>query len=152
MEFEIGINTYITLEEANSIIEDEFDTDSKEYTLWNELDDKGKKRLILKATRISEKLVYLGYRYDTCQTMAWPRNINFKKYEIPYEVKLGIIKQGLKDAIDKSTKEYKLKEHGIKRYAVNGASVEFVDNVKDGKISNGIYEDILYECFVRWIH
>lgn len=62
MIFELGVNTYMTVEEADSIIDDEFDSTEEEYVLWNSLDEKGKQRIILKGTRAISGLVWRGQR------------------------------------------------------------------------------------------
>lgn len=150
MLFEVGVNTYMTVEEADSIMQDEFESTEAERVIWDALDDAGKKRVILKGTRVINTLVWRGTRYPGFQSMPWPRLIQFNYVECPYEVKLAILKQSLKDRINDEKQETKLQELGVKSYSIKGASITFTDSSKQVKLSNGIYDTIYTELLERW--
>ena len=151
MLFEVGVNTYMTVEEADSIMEDEFDTSEPEYVYWNTLDEIGKQRTILKGTRKVNTFVWVGTQYPGYQQMPWPRLIQYQYVDCPYTVKVGILKQAIKDKLNDDKQESKLQELGVKTYSIKGASITFNDNVSQSKLTNGIYDDIYTECFERWV-
>jgi hypothetical protein len=152
MKFEVNKDTYMTIEEADSIIEDEFDSESIEYKLWSQLDEKGKQRLILKGTRLSDRLPYIGTQVPGNQSMRWPRLIQWQPTECPYDIKLGILKQSIRDSINTNKQEHKLQELGVKSYSIKGASITFTENKVNCKLTNGMYEDIFHECFGKWVY
>lgn len=151
MEFEIGTNTYMSVTEADSIMAAEFDSESAEYILWSQLDDLGKQRLIIKGTRLADKLPYIGTQYPGTNSLRWPRLISSRYFECPYDIKVGILKQSTKEAINSSKNEHKLQELGVKSYSIKGASISFTDKAYN-KIALGIYEDIYSECFSKWVY
>lgn len=149
MTFEVGVNTYMTVEEADSIIEDEFDND-EEVTLWNTLDEKGKQRVILKGTRKIDSMIWVGIRQVAYQNLSWPRFIQGRVKDCPYDIKVGILKQAIKDKINDSKQEIKLQELGVKSYSIKGASITF-DNKNKERLNNGVYDEVYREYLVNWL-
>lgn len=151
MDIVKGENSYMTLEEAKSIASDELD--GRDLEAWDSLDDTGKTRLILKTTRKTENLVYKGHKVGRMNTqpLAFPRWIQLKETECPYDIKLGIIKQGIKELTLSNSEEQSLQERGVKSYNIDGASISFGDIGGSIKLSNGIYTDIYSECFEKWM-
>ena len=152
MEFVKGTTTYMSVEEADSIITDEFFEDEDEFILWSSLDELGKQRIILKGTRLIDRLPFLGIQYPGYQAMKWPRLIQYQYIDCPYEVKVGILRQALKDKINNAKEEHKLQELGVKSYSIKGASISFNDNVTQSKLSNGIYDDIYDTYLSKWTY
>lgn len=151
MIFEVGVNTYMTVEEADSIIEDEFDSTDTEYKIWQGLDTAGKQRAIVKGTRLVNTLIWRGIQYPGYNQMPWPRLIQYRYVDCPYDVKVGILKQSLKDKVNDVKQETKLQELGVKSYSIKGASITFTDNVNQNKLSNGIYDNVYREYFEKWM-
>lgn len=151
MTFEIGKNTYMSVEEADSIIDDIYDETEQEYIGWNALDEKQKQRKILKGTRLIDDLPFLGVKYPCYSTLKWPRLINLNKVDCPYDIKAAILKQSLKDMINSNREESQLQELGVKSYSIKGASISFSDS-QNQKLSNGIYSSIYNEYLTRWIY
>lgn len=152
MEFVVGKTTYMSVEEADSIITDEFFEDDPEAILWSTYTELDKQRVILKGTRLVDNLPFLGRQYPGYQSMKWPRLIQWQYVDCPYEVKVGILKQVLKDNINNNKDEHKLQELGVKSYSIKGASITFTDNVTQSKLSNGIYDDIFAIYFSKWVY
>ena len=150
MIFEVGVNTYMTVEEADSIVEDEFDSTDTEYEIWQGLDTAGKQRVIIKGTRLVNTLIWRGTQYPGYQQMPWPRLIQYRYVDCPYEVKVGILKQSLKDRVNDVKQETKLQELGVKSYSIKGASITFTDNINQNRLSNGIYDTVYREYFEKW--
>lgn len=152
MEFIKGVNTYMDLEEADSIVDDIYFEDDDEYKMWQSLDDKSKQRIILKATRLLDNLTWLGNAYPGYNTLRWPRLIQFEIIDCPYDVKAAILKQGLKEKKNSMTDYHKLQESGVKTYSVKNASISFTDNTGKNKLSNGVYGDIYSEYLRKWTY
>lgn len=153
MELIIGINSYMGLDEANTIINDElFDSDT-EYKTWNSLSEENKKKLIVKGTRLVDQLPFIGYKsnLEDLEVLHWPRIINNKEIECPLSIKLGLLKQMLRDFENRDKQETKLQELGVKEYSIKNASIKFSDT-NSNKLSNGVYRDIYEECFSRWTY
>ena len=66
---EVGANTYVTLEEANNILEAVFD-----YEEWKLLTDEQKKTCLVNATNKINLLAVKGSKLDTEQALIFPRN------------------------------------------------------------------------------
>ena len=151
MRFILGENTYMTLEEANEIMTDEFASDSAELAIWNQLDLLGKQRLILNGTRIINTLVWIGRQYPGYQELAWPRIIQYRYVDCPYDVKVAILKQALLDSINDEKQEVSLQELGVKSYKIKDASIEFIDGHNRSKLANGIYEKVYKIYLEKWV-
>lgn len=66
---EVGVNTYVTLEEANIILEAVFDNQE-----WQSLTDEQKKVCLVNATNKINLLVVKGEKLDSSQKLIFPRN------------------------------------------------------------------------------
>ena len=66
---EVGVNTYITLEEANSILEAVFDNEE-----WKLLPDEQKKVCLVNAANKINLLAVKGSKLDTEQALIFPRS------------------------------------------------------------------------------
>lgn len=151
MDIILNENSYMTLEEAKAIASAELD--QKGLILWNSLSDAEQTTLILRTTRKIENLKYIGCkvgRFNT-QPLSFPRYIQLHLTECPYDIKLGIIKQGVKEVINSNSEEQTLQERGVKSYTINGASITFGDIDGTVKLTNGLYSDIYSECFEKWL-
>ena len=66
---EVGVNTYVTLEEANIILEAVFDNQE-----WQSLTDEQKKVCLVNATNKINLLAVKGEKLDSSQELLFPRN------------------------------------------------------------------------------
>ena len=66
---EVGVNTYVTLEEANGILEAVFDNAE-----WQSLTDEQKKACLVNATNKINLLAVKGDCLDSSQKLLFPRN------------------------------------------------------------------------------
>lgn len=149
--FEVGVNTYLTVEEADSIVLDEFSETDNMYKLWETLDENGKQRMLVNGARKISSIVWRGIRYPGYQNLQWPRLIQYRYVECPYDVKVGIIKQALTDEIYNSKQEASLINSGVKQYVIKGASITFADKASSiNKLTNGIWEEVYREYFEQW--
>ena len=151
MSIKIGINSYMSLDEANEIIEEELLSDDSDLIAWRALSDTDKEKLVIRGTRLVDKLPFLGIKYNDEITLQWPRVMNNKEIECPREIKIGLLKQVLRDYGNKDKQETKLQELGVKSYSIKNASISFSD-VNCNKLSNGVYKNIYLEYFSKWTY
>lgn len=152
MMLTVDTNSYMSLEEANTIVENELLDTSNEYTVWNSLSENNKTKLIIKGTRIIDSIPFRGVKYNISKVgeLQWPRLINNELIECPPEVKIAIIRQVLRDYTNSSKQETQLQEMGVKSYSINKASISFGDK-NSTKLDNGIYNDIYFELLRKWV-
>lgn len=151
MILEVGVNSYLTVEEADILVSNNLDDDSEDSLEWNKLSTDSKEKLLIKGTRLADKLPYLGVKYNPSSKLNWPRMINLNKKECPDDVKLGLICQMIKDRRNSSKQELKLQELGVKDYKIKNASITFADK-NTTKVDCGIYKDIFDEYFIKYIY
>lgn len=152
MELVVGVNSYMTVEEADSIVNDVFFDDDDDAKLWTSMTDNNKQKIILAGTRLINRLPFLGQQYPGFDRLPWPRLINGVYMECPYDVKAAILKQGLRDRINSNKNETKLQELGVRTYSIKNASVTFGDGLSKIKLNNGVYSDIFSEYLDRWVY
>ena len=151
MSIEIGINSYMSLDEANEIIEEELLSNDSDLISWKALSDTDKEKLVIIGTRLVDKLPFLGIKYNDKIVLQWPRVMNNNEIECPRDIKIGLLKQVLRDYGNKDKQETKLQELGVKSYSIKNASISFSD-VNSNKLSNGVYKDIYLEYFSKWTY
>ena len=124
MALVIGENSYVTLEEAQNIVENELYSDSSEYTLWESLSDKDKEIICKKGTLAINSLEFIGRRLVWKTKLKFPRVIDGIE-QIPEEIKIAAVINGIKDKIETSSEQYKMIDNGIKSMTVGPNSVDF---------------------------
>ena len=152
MMLTVGVNSYMSLEEANTIIENELLDSDEEYTLWNSLSDENKEKLIVRGTRTVDVIPFRGVKYNisSVKDLQWPRLIDNELIECPDDIKLGLLVQVLRDYKNKSKQETNLLELGVTNYKIKDASIS-LDPSKVNKLCNGIYNDI-FDLYIRkWV-
>lgn len=73
MSLIVGRNTYITLEEAETIIKESFLSSDKTYQQWKDLDDNDKAVLLSNSCRDIDALKFDGRRKNLGQALEFPR-------------------------------------------------------------------------------
>lgn len=154
MELIIGENSYMTLEEANRIVEDNFMSSDSKRIYWENLKDNDKSILIYRATQKIDVdgMIYKGRKADISQKMQFPRIISDHTgaglMEFPDICKVGIVMLALKEVEYNNSEEVKLLEKGVTSYKIKDASItldtSFLNKVK------GIDNNIFYEFFSQY--
>lgn len=142
----------MTVEEADSIVNDVFFEDDDDTKLWAEMTDDQKSKVIFAGTKLINRLPFIGQQYPGFNRMPWPRLTSCGYTECPYDVKVAILKQGLRDRLNNGKNETKLQELGVKSYSIKNASVTFGDQLSKLKLTNGVYSDIFSEYLDRWVY
>lgn len=123
MALEVGKNTYLTLEEAQSLAQSELDSDSTEYKLWTSLSDADKEAILKRGTMDINTLPFKGsslkYKYE----LKFPRLINGKE-QLPEAIKIAVLIQGLMSKLATSSKYYELVLNGVESMTVGPNSIK----------------------------
>lgn len=151
MDLIVGVNSYMTVEEADELVENVFFDTEEEYKLWNSLSESSKSKLIYRATKLIETMLFLG-RKTGQGPLNFPRFIWCKNYECPDDVKIAILKQGLKSLSNQGKSEVNMQEMGIKSYSIKGASISFSDSLNVGRLSNGVYQSVYETYLAKWTY
>lgn len=143
----IGVNSYITIEEADKIINDNYlDTDD-EFITWNNLSENNKAVLILRATKLIdiESLKYRGKKVDIAQPMEFPRDVSNDDtlsgiytndiLNCPDEIKTAIVESAINNYMKNKTEEASLIKKGIQSYKIKDASVSFFNNANSENVT-----------------
>lgn len=80
----VGTNSYVTLSEANDIIDANYVPTELIATQWNALSDFEKEVYLIRSARQIDRMMLSGYKTQTTQVMGFPRNGTL---EVPSEVK-----------------------------------------------------------------
>ena len=154
MELIVGQNSYMTVAEADELIQYLPFNDSCRK-LWESLDDENKKTsIILSSTFLydTDSMEYIGVKKDKEQSLQFPRIHNNNEIECPLNIKLGLLILGLSDISSNDSEEESLRKAGIKSFADgSGAKMEFIENFKTTHVNSiGIDKDIWNRYFSMW--
>ena len=153
MELVVGENTYITLEEANELIQYLPFNDSCRK-IFESLNDDEKTSVIISSTFMydTDSMKYIGIKKNKKQNLQFPRIYNDTEIECPLDVKLGMLVLGLSDISNNDSEEESLRKIGIKSFADgSGAKMEFIENFKTTHVNSiGIDKDIWKKYFSEY--
>lgn len=145
-------NSYVSLEEANALVENSYISSSDEYKWWNTLSDSDKAVLVLNSTRMLNNDVLCGWRgarLDEVQSLSFPRKLkNGTIVEWTSAMSGGLIE--LLFEVNKSSySEYgRLRKEGIASYKIKDASITLHDNNKNINFESILdHNNILKTCF-----
>ena len=156
MELIVGTNSYVLLEEAESIIENNLTSTDDRLIYWKTLEDNNKKILIASITKKLDidGMCYVGRKADITQKMQFPRiiyNNGCQLLECPEDIKIGIILQMLNTVTRDNSELSKLQDNGIKSFSDGGGlSVSFGELPVTKKKINNIDSDLYYEYFNKY--
>jgi len=130
MAITVGEDSYITLVEAQSYLDNEFDTDS-----WDNATESDKEKALKQATKKIDSQFLLYSKYDSEQTLEFPRNITIYGYNetdgvVPDKVKEAQALEAL-NVLDYVTNANGLKtsvvdaQKGVVSRSVKSASVTY---------------------------
>ena len=130
----VGENSFISLEEANSIIADNYMSTSNEATWWSGLSDSDKSVVIISATNKlnNEQCRWIGQRVNDNQSLSFPRinKRNGAVYDIDSIFKLGIVELAINDNKPSFSNFDMLTKSGVTSFSDGGGmSVKFSDNI-----------------------
>ena len=155
----VGVNSFISVAEADEIMSDNYMSMSDEMAWWNGLSESDKAVVLIAATNKlnNEQLMWIGQRVDDNQSLSFPRLDvrNGIEYDIDSTFKLGILKLVINDNSAYFNDMSKLVKSGITSFSDGGGmSVKFSDDIVSKnslKNSNiGIPNDIFRTYFIKY--
>ena len=153
MELIVGQNSYMTVAEADELIQYLPFNDSCRK-LWESLENNEKTSVIISSTFMYDKdsMEYKGIKKNKEQNLQFPRIYNDNEIECPFDIKLGLLVIGLSDISSNDSEEESLRKAGIKSFADgSGAKMEFVENFKTTHVNSiGIDKDIWKRYFEKY--
>lgn len=152
MELIVGENTYMSLDEANEIINSRYRSNSNIKKIWTELNDEDKTITILSVTERFDNryMFYKGDKLSKDQKLQFPRVINNMTFECPFSIKHGLLLQAIREIEDEQSEEIQLKNKGVKSFADGtGAKIDFETTTKN-KNQLDMYSDIWNKYFSEW--
>lgn len=73
MALQVGIDSYVSLEEANKIVEENFTSDSTLFKKWSDISDSDKEVLLRQSTLSIDRLKLQGEKLRYGQKLQFPR-------------------------------------------------------------------------------
>lgn len=154
MDLIVGVNSYMTLAEANSIVENMYLSNDTQRVYWNKLGNSDKGTLIYRTTKKIDtfNMNYKGSKATAEQPMQFPRKLNNDAssiFECPENIKIAIILQMFNDFDSENNDEIKLRDMGVKSFSDGGgASISFSDIPKDKVKINNVNKNI-FDTYIK---
>lgn len=146
----VGLNSYITVEEADEIIANEYISSDEKRQWWDGLTDEDKGVLIVKATSIlNDDMMFgwVGTRVDPNQSLSFPRKLKISgEVDWNYTMSCGLIELIFTLNKSKIDTNAAMIESGISSFTDGGGlSIKFSDSVINS--SHNIISD--YALIIR---
>lgn len=135
-ELIVGQNSFICLDEANEIVNNNYTSFDNEYKFWTELSDDDKRVLLIRGTSLlnSERFVWKGQRVKIDQPLTFPRKLrNGRIIEFGSDMKIGLLELIIKKQIAKSNELDILKLSGVTSFSDGGGMSVRFDSTSDSK-------------------
>lgn len=139
MSLTIGTDTYISLDDAQEYLSENYISTDEKLIAWNALSDTDKEILLRKALKIVDSQPYTGFKVQTTQTLEFPRAIYtmipsdvyepsgiwpenwYVQSEVPDAVKYAQCEIALETASGTSNR-VKLQRQGVKSFSLGNLS------------------------------
>ena len=147
----VGENSYVTIEEANTILEDYFDTES-----WDNANDNVKEKALKNATRNIDTLSLRGHKYSSSQKLKFPRNFSIfdESGEIETKVKIAATVEALAILDNRNNETVSdIARLGITGRSVEGTSVSYSEKIiiSERKKVDNLVSDTARKELKYWI-
>ena len=145
----VGTNTYLTVREADKLVESYFFEDEEARTQYENLSDEDKNALLYRGCMDMQKLLYRGYKKDKSQKLAFPR-VNRGGYESDEDlVKLAQLLNSISfmqlDSNQLGLKTSEMRRAGVKNFTLGSFNVGLDGSVGTGsqRSNSGVVEQLL---------
>lgn len=135
----VGVNTYITVDEANQILSPE-----RDYNRWTTLTNTEKESYLVMATRNIDGMHYTGRKAAPEQTLSFPRQY---QPEVPANIKLAQALQALYLSNTPIYMRKQLQSQGVTSIALGKASESYGNTSSNNSASGILCHDAL--CLLR---
>ena len=145
-ELIVGENSFICLDEANEIVNNNYTSFDSEYKFWTELNDSDKQVLLMQGTNLlnSDRFIWIGQRVKIDQPLVFPRKLRSGRIvEFGLDMKIGLVELVIKRQIAKSSDLDILKLSGVTSFSDGGGmSVKFDSTSESKNCGNFIGSEI----------
>ena len=135
-ELILGENSFVSLNEANEIVNSNYTSFDSEYKFWTELNDSDKQVLLMQGTNLlnSDRFIWIGQRVKIDQPLVFPRKLRSGRIvEFGLDMKIGLVELVIKRQIAKSSDLDILKLSGVTSFSDGGGMSVRFDNTSDSK-------------------
>lgn len=147
MKLVVGTNSYVTVSEADKLIENYLTSNDPLLTKYNNLDDEDKSIILYKSCVDMQKLKYRGLKSDKSQKLAFPR-VNRLGYASDDDmVKLAQVVNSL-SFIDSTSTTSQINEmalNGVSNFRLGSFSISLGGSASSSKSTSGKVETLLAE-------
>lgn len=149
MALVVGNNTYLTIREADKLVEGYFFENDDARVQYENLSDEDKIVLLTRGCMDMQKLMYRGHKKDKNQKLAFPR-VNREGYESDEAlVKLAQLLNSISfmeiDANQLSMKTSEMRKVGIKTFTLGSfnVSLDGGNGIGSQRSNSGVVEQLL---------
>ena len=83
----VGTNSYVTIEEADAFVSENFVSSNEQRIAWEALSDNDKEIYLRNATAAIERLKFTGVKYTDDQNLSFPRvTYDMSPEEVPQDI------------------------------------------------------------------
>ena len=112
LELKVNVNSYVSLDEADDFVEQNYSEKNNLACHWKVLSDSTKSIYLVKSARQIDSQMYAGRRLTRLQFMAFPRSEGWKHCTIPDEVKIAQIINALAIFNERLKKDSRIAKSG----------------------------------------
>ena len=127
MPLQIGIESYVTVEEANEYFAGRLHAES-----WGQADDSTKEKALKQATKEIDRMPLIGRKAVSEQALAFPRHPEIK---IPEAVKEACCEEALALLESGKSQRRKLQQEGVQSFTLGNMSETFAAGAGKGLLS-----------------
>lgn len=145
----VGKDTYLTVREADKLVENYFFEDDETRVQYENLSDEDKSALLYRGCMDMQKLLYRGYKKDNSQKLAFPR-VNRGGYESDENlVKLAQLLNSISfmelDSNQLGLKTSEMRRAGVRNFSLGSFNIGLDGNVGTGsqRSNSGVVEQLL---------
>lgn len=138
-----GLNSYITLEEANEMLKGE-----KLYEQYAALSDEQKEKLLRDAALRIDLLNFTGRKKSVMQYMEFPRNY---QNEVPYQVKYAQAAEAVCVLDTEAENRRMMQEQGVTSVTLGKVSESYSGTAAGSTALHGLHSSAAYALLRRYI-
>ena len=136
---ELNINTYVSIDEANSYISSHYLSSDELRLKWEETSEEDKEILLINACENIERLKFIGCKYNKNQELSFPRNYSDI---IPFVVKKAQIEEAI--SFFKKTDALDAYKEGLKAESIDDVSKTYnIELLSNRKLRSTKAEELL---------
>lgn len=147
MKLVVGTNSYVTISEADKIIENYLTSEDADLARYNSLEDEDKSIILYKSCVDMQKLKYRGLKSDNSQKLAFPRKNRVGYASDDDMVKLAQVINSLSfiDTTSTASQINEMASNGVSNFKLGSFSISLGGSASSSKSNSGKVESLLSE-------